>query len=99
MEMLVLNISYYDFQDEAGNQRKGVNLVCAETDVLQDGNGRTRGASVVRLPGDISLWEKFRELPGVYRVETSMRPGRDMRPALHCVGGELVKRINFGKSQ
>ena len=93
MERVVLAAKRYDFTDEkTGKRITGAKIMYLEGVESSD---NVRGSLPVTVPAQIDLFQVFKQLPGVYKVDFSMFPDGSGKPVLRMVSASYVKPANF----
>lgn len=92
--VVLLAISRYDFKD---GDRAIQGVTCQFLNLIPVEEPNKRGLFPMDMPGTYDLYDQVQELPGVYNMEISMRPGPKHKPiptvtSLKCIGKATVGR-------
>ena len=93
---LVLSADRYEFADEkTGELRRGVTLQYI-TDYRED-TATAVGFKPIKAPALSEVFDAVKKsgAPGLYRLTTKTRPGKEGKPALTVVKADLVKGLDI----
>lgn len=93
LERLVLAVKRYDFTDE----KTGKRITGAKVFYLEgvESSPNVRGSLPVTVPAAVELFDSFKQLPGLYKVDFSMFPDGSGKPVLRMVSAQYVKLASF----
>jgi hypothetical protein len=93
MKYLVLSVDRYEFQDDKGQTRSGA-TVWAVND-YRDDTAESAGFKPTKIGIAEELFKTFRttQLPAMFEVDFSAKPGKDGKPTLVVVDAKHLKPV------
>ena len=90
---LVLSADRYEFADEKTGELRRVTLQYV-TDYRED-TGTAVGFKPIKAPALNEVFDAVKKsgAPGIYRLTTKTRPGKEGKPALMVIKADLVKGL------
>lgn len=92
--VLILSASKWSFTDEkTGEMKKGVSLHYV-SDYRED-TATELGFKPVKTSADDAVFDAVLKggVPGMYRIDTRSKPGKDGKPTLTVVGAQFAKKV------
>lgn len=94
---IVLAARRYGFMDEEkGAKVEGVTLTYFDPEAERHVAGEDRlGVDLMTISGDLGNFDRLREVPGLYELAFTQRPGKGGRPTLALAGVHFVEAISL----
>ena len=92
--VLILSASKWEFTDEkTAEVKKGVSVHYVSD--YRDDTATELGFKPIKTSADDAVFEIAQKggVPGMYRIDTRSRPGKDGKPTLTVVGAQFAKKV------
>lgn len=97
MQVLVLYVRQYDFEDDNKRRVQGANITYVDPST-PPAEGE-KGHAPLSITVDVSMMRDFTDVPGVYEMEFTQRRGRNNRPTLALARAVCLAPYVFSRSQ
>lgn len=92
--VLILSVNKYEFTDEkTGEIKKGVTLHYVSD--YRENTATELGFKPSKTGANEAVFDAVLKggVPGMYRIDTRSKPGKDGKPTLTVVGAQLAKKV------
>jgi hypothetical protein len=92
-EYLVISVKKFDFVSVKGERVQGMQVFYL--DDFQSENGNQKGKEIVKISGPAEVFHDFSHVPGMYRLNFSMRPGSGGKVTVRVQSAQFISAVDF----
>jgi hypothetical protein len=92
-EYLVISVKKFDFVSVKGERVQGMQVFYL--DDFQSQNGNQKGKEIVKISGPAEVFNDFSHVPGMYRLNFSMRPGSGGKVTVRVQSAQFMSAVDF----
>lgn len=93
--VIVMLARRYGFTDDDKRRVEGVSLTYFDAEQEPNGGGERRGLDLLTISGDLANFDRLHEVPGLYELQFTQKPGKGGRPSLALAGLTFVEPVSF----